>query len=53
MTSSNSINLIKGGKRPLSSMVPVIVFDAGGNVVKLVGAAGGPHITSTVAYVSN
>jgi gamma-glutamyltranspeptidase/glutathione hydrolase len=38
-------NLVGGGKRPLSSMSPTLVFD-GDRVVACVGGAGGPGIIS-------
>ncbi|OFZ21984.1 MAG: gamma-glutamyltransferase [Bdellovibrionales bacterium GWB1_55_8] len=41
-------NAIASGKRPLSSMTPVIVRDVQGNARILLGAAGGPRITSSV-----
>jgi gamma-glutamyltranspeptidase/glutathione hydrolase len=41
-------NKIEPGKRPLSSMAPTIVEDAKGNVVLMVGAAGGPRIITAV-----
>lgn len=37
-------NRVEGGKRPRSSMAPTIVFDEKGDVVLVVGAAGGPTI---------
>ncbi|MEL7446127.1 MAG: gamma-glutamyltransferase [Pseudomonadota bacterium] len=37
-------NRVEGGKRPRSSMAPTIVFDDQGEVVMVVGAAGGPTI---------
>jgi len=37
-------NRVEGGKRPRSSMAPTIVFDDKGDVVLVVGAAGGPTI---------
>jgi len=37
-------NAVAGGKRPRSSMAPTIVFDRDGEVVMVVGAAGGPTI---------
>lgn len=37
-------NRVEGGKRPRSSMAPTIVFDAQGEVVLVIGAAGGPTI---------
>jgi gamma-glutamyltranspeptidase/glutathione hydrolase len=41
-------NAIAPGKRPLSSMTPTVVLDRSGNVVLVVGAAGGPRIITTV-----
>jgi gamma-glutamyltranspeptidase/glutathione hydrolase len=44
-------NALAGGKRPLSSMTPVVVRD-GGQVVKLVlGSPGGPRIITSVLAV--
>ncbi len=37
-------NRVEGGKRPRSSMAPTIVFDADGEIVLVIGAAGGPTI---------
>lgn len=37
-------NRVEGGKRPRSSMAPTIVFDAAGEPVLVIGAAGGPTI---------
>jgi gamma-glutamyltranspeptidase / glutathione hydrolase len=37
-------NAVAGGKRPLSSMAPTIVYDAKGKVVFAVGSAGGKRI---------
>ncbi|TAD81952.1 MAG: gamma-glutamyltransferase [Sphingomonadales bacterium] len=42
-------NRVEGGKRPRSSMAPTIVFDDKGEVVLVIGAAGGPTIPVTVA----
>ena len=42
-------NRVEGGKRPRSSMAPTVVFDANGQVVLVIGAAGGPTIPVTVA----
>ena len=42
-------NKVEGGKRPRSSMAPTIVFDADGEVVLVIGAAGGPTIPVQVA----
>jgi len=41
-------NRVEGGKRPRSSMAPTIVYDAQGEVVLVIGAAGGPTIPVTV-----
>lgn len=41
-------NAIAPGKRPLSSMSPTIVLDAGGRPVLTVGGAGGPTIINQV-----
>lgn len=37
-------NRVEGGKRPRSSMAPTIVFDSDGEIVLVIGAAGGPTI---------
>lgn len=42
-------NRVEGGKRPRSSMAPTIVFDENGEVVLIIGAAGGPTIPVQVA----
>lgn len=42
-------NRVEGGKRPRSSMAPTIVFDRQGDVVLVIGAAGGPTIPVQVA----
>jgi gamma-glutamyltranspeptidase/glutathione hydrolase len=42
-------NRVEGGKRPLSSMSPTIVYDAAGVPVFTVGAAGGKTIIMQVA----
>ena len=45
-------NFIKPGKRPLSSMAPLLVTDADGDVVLLAGASGGPKIVTGTAWVA-
>ena len=42
-------NAVAPGKRPRSSMAPVIVFDAGGRVRMALGSPGGPWIINYVA----
>jgi gamma-glutamyltranspeptidase/glutathione hydrolase len=42
-------NAVAPGKRPRSSMAPVIVFDAGGRVRLALGSPGGPWIINYVA----
>ena len=42
-------NRVEGGKRPRSSMAPTIVFGEAGEVVLVIGAAGGPTIPVQVA----
>ncbi|MEQ1715770.1 MAG: gamma-glutamyltransferase [Hyphomicrobium sp.] len=37
-------NRVEGGKRPRSSMAPLIVFDAGGNLEVVTGSPGGSRI---------
>jgi gamma-glutamyltranspeptidase/glutathione hydrolase/leukotriene-C4 hydrolase len=44
-------NIIKPGKRPLSSMCPTIIVNRDGDVQLVIGAAGGPKITSAIAFV--
>jgi gamma-glutamyltranspeptidase/glutathione hydrolase len=41
-------NLVKAGKRPLSSMSPTIVTDKDNKAVLAIGAPGGPRIISGV-----
>lgn len=42
-------NRVEGGKRPRSSMAPMIVYDAAGKVRVSIGAAGGSTIIAQVA----
>lgn len=42
-------NRVEGGKRPRSSMAPTLVFDARGQLVVAIGAAGGSTIPMQVA----
>lgn len=42
-------NRVEGGKRPRSSMAPTIVFNSDGDIVLVIGAAGGPTIPVQVA----
>lgn len=44
-------NAIEPGKRMLSAMAPTIVLDRDGEVLMVVGAAGGPTIITAVAQV--
>ena len=46
-------NFIKPGKRPQSSISPVIFTDRSGQVRLVAGASGGPLITTAVSLVSN
>lgn len=42
-------NRVAGGKRPRSSMAPTLVYNAGGDLVMAIGAAGGATIPVQVA----
>lgn len=44
-------NAVGPGKRPLSSMTPTVVLDAGGAPVFAVGASGGPFIVTSTFQV--
>lgn len=45
-------NYIKPGKRPMSSMAPLIVLDQNDDVRLLLGAGGGMKIITSVALVT-
>ena len=45
-------NYIKPKKRPVSSMVPVIMTDKEGDVKLVIGGSGGPKIITAVAQVT-
>ena len=45
-------NFIKPGKRPMSSMVPIVIVDSSGDVRLVAGGAGGTTITTSTAMVS-
>ena len=47
----SAANAVLPGRRPLSSMCPVIVLDADGRVDAVVGSPGGPTILTTVLQV--
>jgi gamma-glutamyltranspeptidase/glutathione hydrolase len=47
----SDLNLVGGGKRPLSSMSPTLVFDSDGRVIACAGSAGGPGIISTTIQI--
>lgn len=48
---SGEANAVGPGKRPLSSMTPVIVLDPQQRVVLIAGARGGPRIISTIVQM--
>lgn len=48
----SSLNAIVGGKRPLSSMSPLIALDDEGRAVLVAGASGGPRIITGTLQVA-
>ncbi|XP_044005446.1 scoloptoxin SSD14-like [Aphidius gifuensis] len=48
---NNKNNNIKGGKRPLSSMIPSIITSSNGDVRIVLGGAGGTRIPTSVSLV--
>ena len=44
-------NMVRPGRRPVSSMSPTVVVNKEGRVVAVVGASGGTKITTSVAQV--
>lgn len=48
----SSANKVEPGKRPLSSMSPSIITDKDGEVILVIGAAGGSKIPTSVALVT-
>ncbi|XP_037565240.1 glutathione hydrolase 1 proenzyme-like [Dermacentor silvarum] len=49
---SSSPNFISPGKRPMSSMAPMILVDSAGKVQLALGGTGGSYITSGIAMVT-
>ena len=50
---ASEANYIVPGKRPMSSMGPIIVADKNGDVKLVMGASGGSKIISSLAQVKN
>nr|CAH7726914.1 unnamed protein product [Callosobruchus chinensis] len=44
-------NFIQPGRRPISSMSPTIILNRKGDVMMIIGAAGGSKITTSVAQI--
>lgn len=51
VTGDTSVNKVEGGKRPLSSMTPTLVFDPDGAPFMTLGSPGATRIFPTVAQV--
>lgn len=50
-TGEKSVNAIKGGKRPLSSMSPTIILNADGTPFATIGTPGGTRIITTIVQI--
>jgi len=50
-TDPNSVNCVEGGKKPLSSMAPTLVFYPDGSPFITIGTPGGTRIFPTIALV--
>ncbi len=49
---ASPVNLIEPGKRPMSSMSPLIILNQRGEVAAVVGGTGGSRIITSTVYVS-
>ena len=45
------VNRVEGGKKPLSSMSPLIIFDSDGDFLMTIGSPGGKAIISYVSRI--